>query len=77
MICATYPLFAHGTEQLHFGLVAATCAVSAWNGTNWYASRFRRLAKAMDALEAQAGEAPPTKDGVKEFLSKTPLKGLL
>jgi len=51
VLAATYPLFAHGTERLHFAMVVGTCIVSTWNGTVWYANRFARLASAVATLE--------------------------
>ena len=51
VLAATYPLFAFGTEQLHFAMVVGTCMVSTWNGTVWYANKFSKLASAVATLE--------------------------
>lgn len=69
VLAATYPLFAFGSERLHFAMVVGTCMVSTWNGTVWYARKFAKLASAVATLEKfgplELGK-PPKKSFIQE-----------
>ena len=61
MTSATYFLYSAPPEvgpYLHFGIVAALCCCSAYNGGTWYAKSIHRFAKGIDDLIADAKKKP-------------------